>query len=455
MAELDEPVKGANRQTMGLSDAINEIGYGPFQLKIGLLTGLAEIANGAQQLSVSFLVHFLGNLFHLTTHGKALIGTVAGLGMFIGSIFWGRVSDIKGRRFAFSGSLLMSGTFGLLCAASPSFAVFLVFRALLSIGIGGNVPLAFTIFSEFSPLQNRGAYLTMLEAWWATGAVISCLLAWGTLPTYGWQWFVLESSLPAFLLGWAVYFMPESPRYHVVKGEIEMAEATLKEMAVANNRPDKANVRISEFSKPETSFQPTFGSLFAPNYRWKTLPLFLLYFLLSFGCGVFVWLPTLLQEKKFEVMSMYRSMVIMAMSQIPGVLMSAFVVEAVGRKAALVLFFGGGATSMVMFAFSEGQVVTIAASIFMEFFLAGSNGALSAYTTEAFPTSLRSTGMGACSSISRLSSIVNPTIWATLLTFSDRLAVLTGSAALIVGALVVLLLSETRNVNLEDHVKEK
>ena len=79
---------------------------------------------------------------------------------------WGRISDIKGRKFAFACSLIMSGTFGLLCAGSPSFAVFLVLRGMMAIGVGGNVPLAFTIFTEFSPSKKRGGYLTLLEAWW-------------------------------------------------------------------------------------------------------------------------------------------------------------------------------------------------------------------------------------------------------------------------------------------------
>ena len=82
-------------------------------------------------------------------------------------------------------------------------------------------------------------------------------------------------------------------------------------------------------------------------------------------------------------------------------------------------------------------------------------GALSAYTAEVFPTSMRSTAMGACSSISRLSSIINPTIWASLLTISDRVAVMAGGGALILGCFLILVLSETLGQQLEDHAKSK
>ena len=167
----------------------------------------------------------------------------------------------------------------------------------------------------------------------------------------------------------------ESPRYQYVNGEIEMAEITLQQMARANGKEEYASVKLDADVEVRPN-QPSFVELFSSYYIWRTIPLFILFFTLSFGCGVFVWMPTLLQEKKFEVMSMYRSMVIMAFSQIPGVIMSAYVVEYAGRKIALMSFFLCGAASMVMFAYSTTQIPIITASIFMEFFLAGCNGAV-------------------------------------------------------------------------------
>jgi len=86
--------------------------------------------------------------------------------MLLGAVSWGRISDSHGRKFAFIGTLIMSGIFGILSSVSPNYAFFLVFRCLGAAGVGGNVPLGFTIFTEFSAKTNRGAYLTMLEAFW-------------------------------------------------------------------------------------------------------------------------------------------------------------------------------------------------------------------------------------------------------------------------------------------------
>ncbi len=86
--------------------------------------------------------------------------------MLVGSVVWGRLADAYGRKFAMIGSLAMSGIFGIIGAASAWYPMFLVFRFLSAVGVGGNVPLGFTVFTEVSSTNMRGAYLTLLEAFW-------------------------------------------------------------------------------------------------------------------------------------------------------------------------------------------------------------------------------------------------------------------------------------------------
>lgn len=445
-----------------LNDAVEKIGNGRFQMWILLLAGMGQLTDGIQQLSVGFLLHHLGKVFNLTNHGKAMIGTVSGIGMLIGSITWGRLSDSQGRRFSFIGTMLMSGIFGILSAFPPSYGAFLVFRCLLSMGVGGNVPLGFTVFCEVSAKDKRGAYLTMLEAFWSLGAVLSCALAWFMLTTAGSDWYIVACSAPGIFLAIAAYFyMPESPRFLLVCGDVEGAQNNMDKIALANGKNKYVGWKLTDkkmdvMNAPSSSFCSSLFELFTPQYIWKTLPLFAIYFALAFGCGVFVWMPVLLEEKRLEVMSMYRSMVIMALSQIPGVLVSAYLVEVIGRKFAIGSFFFFGAVSMVIFAVSSRESLVVITSVFMEFFLAGVNGSLSAYTVEVFPTSMRSTAMGACSALSRLSSVANPTIWATLLNIGVDAAIYAGALSLLIGlALLWLLPVETNQDRVVQDFSEK
>jgi MFS transporter, putative metabolite:H+ symporter len=296
--------------------------------------------------------------------------------------------------------------------------------------------------------------LTMLEGCWAMGAVLSCIVAWVTIPTLGWRWFVIFCGLPAVLLALLVYYkMPETPRYHIINGNQKEAEEVIHDMAMENGKPKLVAITLEP---SQVSFDhASVWDLFNSQFRLTTLLLYAMYFVLSFGCGVFVWLPILLQYKKLEVMSMYRSMVIMALSQVPGVIFAAYLIENAGRKAAIGTCFFFGAVSTAIFAMSTNQTVVVAASIFMEFFLAGANGSLSAYTVEVYPTTLRSTAMGSCSSLSRLSSVVNPTIWAALLDIGEETAIFAGAAALTLGLIITMFLPlETSKADLKDHIKK-
>ena len=68
--------------------------------------------------------------------------------------------------------------------------------------------MAFSLFAEFLPLENRGISLVMIEAFWTVGAVIESGAAWAVLPTLGWRWFLAISSIPSFALLLFIPFLP-------------------------------------------------------------------------------------------------------------------------------------------------------------------------------------------------------------------------------------------------------
>jgi hypothetical protein len=126
----------------------------------------------------------------------------------------------------------------------------------------------------------------------------------------------------------------ETPRYLLVDGAVDKAEEAVALIARTNGKPEFEKVSLEPSlvrncvvaplvcrgthacAPSQATFgESSFKQMFSPELRFSTMTLFMLYFLLAYGCGIFVWMPVLLQEKKLEVMSMYRSMVIMALSQ--------------------------------------------------------------------------------------------------------------------------------------------
>src|SRR3954462_14783279 len=103
--------------------------------------------------------------FHLGPAQAGLLATVGLVGAFVGALFWGTISDYIGRHTAFQWTIGIFAVFTGLIAASWSIASLAVFRFLANFGLGGEVPVASTLSSEFMPSRIRGrATGTMMAA---------------------------------------------------------------------------------------------------------------------------------------------------------------------------------------------------------------------------------------------------------------------------------------------------
>jgi len=96
------------------------------------------------------------------------------VGMGIGSVSWGFMSDTFGRRFTFNSTLLITGVFGILISLGPTWAITALLFALMGFGVGGNLPVDGALFLEFLPTADT-RLLTLLSAWWPAGQLFSAL----------------------------------------------------------------------------------------------------------------------------------------------------------------------------------------------------------------------------------------------------------------------------------------
>ena len=94
--------------------------------------------------------------------------------MGIGSIGWGFLSDILGRRITFNSTLLITGVFGVLISLGPTWAITAVLFGLMGVGVGGNLPVDGALFLEFLPAADN-KLLTLLSAWWPFGQLAGAI----------------------------------------------------------------------------------------------------------------------------------------------------------------------------------------------------------------------------------------------------------------------------------------
>jgi MFS transporter, putative metabolite:H+ symporter len=141
---------------------------------------------------------------------------------------------------------------------------------------------------------------------------------------------------------------------------------------------------------------------------------------------------------------------LVALAQFPGYAASLWLVEAWGRKPTLATFLALGGVSALTFALANSTAVYVAALFFVGFFNLGAWGAVYPYTSELFPTRLRSTAFGMVEGVGKAAAIAGPYLFGYLLDITGATvwSLTFVAAVMAAGALVTLLGRETRGAKL-------
>lgn len=441
-----------NPTAISFDDAIQHVGFGRFQTKLMILCGLGWAADAMEVLLISFALPSISQEWNLSNTQKGLLSTAIFLGMLVGAFFWGRLSDLVGRKAGFISTIAIDSVFGLLSAFAPSFAWLVILRTLTGFGVGGTLPVDYSIFAEYLPQEKRGRYLVLLESFWALGVVAAAGLAWLIVPRVGWRWLLAVSALPGLIIFLIRRQIPESPRYLLVNGQTEKAREVLAHVARINGR-----------SLPDLPLQPLvktsaarISALWKPELRRTTLLLWVLWFAISLGYyGVFTWLPSFFRAAGMQMLPVYQNTFILALAQLPGYFSAAYLVEKWGRRRTLAFYLLASGVFTYLFAAATSINMLVAMGIWMSFFTLGAWGALYAYTPEAYPTNLRGTGMGAASGWTRIAGALAPSLGAALMSASLGLPLTVFAVSFVVGGAAALWLPhETVDQPLADTLQE-
>jgi putative MFS transporter len=135
---------------LDVSQVIDQLGYGRFQRFLFVLCGLGWATDIGEVLVASFFVQSVSRSFGVTSEAtKSLVASAPFLGMLLGAVVFGAMADRLGRRPAFVVTSMVTGAAGMFCAIAPSFEVFVLLRALVGFGLGGNLPIGMLALYSF------------------------------------------------------------------------------------------------------------------------------------------------------------------------------------------------------------------------------------------------------------------------------------------------------------------
>ncbi|MBQ5965049.1 MFS transporter [Massilia sp. ZL223] len=419
-----------------VEQGIRLAGVGRFQYRLFMIFGLVWMADAMQVLSIGFSAPSIAQTFGIGVPQALQTGTWFFVGMLAGAFGFGRLADRIGRRPVLMSAVVVDACFGVASAFAPDFGWLLALRFLTGVGVGGTLPVDYTMMAEFLPSDRRGRWLVLLESFWAVGTVALAVLAlfavrWGP---DAWRVIFFVTGLPALIGVVLRLYVPESPMYLHRRGQAEQARAVLERVANANGR----EVAIPPLDAAVAPKQPL-SALFSNQLRRRSLSLFVAWALTSIAYyGVFVYLPVKLSAEGFGFMRGQEFLILLALVQLPGFALSAYGVERWGRKPTLVGFLLLSAAGCMFYSLGGTTAVVVGATLLMSFALLGTWGALYAFTPEVYPTDLRASGMGMAGAVARFGGLFAPAIVAPVMAthFTLALAMLAGFLAL--GALAIL-----------------
>ncbi|XP_025092946.1 synaptic vesicle 2-related protein-like isoform X3 [Pomacea canaliculata] len=469
MSDLASLGSKDTEETFTVEQAIDQIGFGPFQIKLSVLTGFAWMADAMEMMILAILSPALHCSWQLTGLQEAAITTVVFCGMMSSSGLWGSICDKYGRKTELIMCSVVTFYFGILSAFSPSYVWLLILRGLVGFGIGG-APQAVTLYAEFLPSKTRAACVTLVEIFWAIGACFEVLLALLIMPTLGWQWLLGLSSLPLLIFACCCAWLPESARYDLTRGCYDKAVKTLERIARENGK----SMPLGKLVEPEVQHvkRGRVMDLLKPEMRFTTVLLWIIWLVCAFSYYGIVLLTTALFESpdgchgtdvKFNpdpacflecktlTKDDYKDLTWTTLAEFPGLFLTAFLLEKIGRKYTMAIEFGIFSLFVFLVNICTTRALLTVFLFVSRAFISGAFQGAYIYTPEFYPTSMRAMGLGTCSGMARIGAIVTPFVAQVLLKVSAYVAIsLYGVMCLIATVASLLLPYETKGREMKD-----
>jgi len=332
-------------------------------------------------------------------------------GMMIGGLMGGVIGDRLGRRVALLGSVVTFALVTLAIAFVNSIDMLLALRFLAGVGLGGAMPNAATLASEYVPRRQRPFAVTLTIVCIPLGGFLAAELSALVIPAYGWRsLFLIGGVVPLVLAAVLWKVLPESPRYLAQRRE-RWPELTALLRRIGHDVP--ADVSYVEAVAPGAApaRKASIGDLFAPLFVRDTAGLWgSFFFCLMVNYVAIQLVPAMLSGAGFSQPAASRGLTMVNIGGVIGAVLGALVIQRLGSR---ITMLGMSVAAVACSAVMAGMKLDPAdAFALMGMFLV-TGGLLNAVQTtmyalaaNVYPTEIRSTGVGTAVAFGRIGNVL-------------------------------------------------
>ena len=426
-----------------------------------LVIFLGTAFDNMDQVTCSFILPMMRMEWNLNYIQGSYMPAFALLGTCLGAIFWGMVGDRIGRRKALMYTILLFSITNLIQTHSWNYVQFTLTCFFMGFGVGGEIPLAFTLLSEFLPahVRTRAELIVGILAI-VCGYAFAAISAHFLLPIAGWKSLFYVQAIPALLTLIIRFQIPESPRYLLSIGQEAAARQVAAEVKrrTGNYNPLADSDEGLLIVGSQQSLIEGLCTLWHNIYLRRTVTNWLFGFCIGFfEFGFIIWLPTTLKNLGYSDAQVINYPMLINFFAIPSVFAALYLLNRGGSKLILSLYPLIAGILMLVLGFFLPQVasqpvalVLIGGGIF--FFGTTLLGIFPPYSSEVYPTKVRGTGSGWTAGMTRVGSFLGPLVGGVLfdLGFSAQFEIVFFGVPLLIGGLIMLAYGvQTHNQALE------
>lgn len=197
----------------------------PAIARILVFAFLGTLFDGAELNLVGYPMAYISQSLHVSTIQIVQVSTLQGFASILGGILCGWLGDILGRRWTYTGSVLLFGVSALLGGFAPNYLLFLLTRLLAGVGMGGLFGLSFSMFAECWKTRKRGMMGGSIQSMYFVGQILTegvvyfCIVRFGE--NTGWRAGYLFIGVVTLIIGVAAaVFLPESEQWRTYQREL-------------------------------------------------------------------------------------------------------------------------------------------------------------------------------------------------------------------------------------------
>jgi AAHS family 4-hydroxybenzoate transporter-like MFS transporter len=405
-------------KTVDVGAVLDDGHFGGYQKLLVFATALTIILDGFDNQVMGGAIPVLMREWSLPRSAFAYVLTAGMIGMMVGGAIGGVLGDKFGRRVALLGSVLTFGVLTIAVSFANSIPMLIALRFLAGLGLGGAMPSATAISSEYVPRRKRPVAVTLTVICIPLGGAFAGWIGGYILPRYGWRvLFAVGGAIPLVLAALLFKVLPESPRY-MARVRERWGELRTLMRRLGHDVPDDATFVDSHEAATKRA---SVAELFVPEYRADTIALFACFLFCFFGAYLGTnWVPSMLSSAKFGDGPASYGLLAWNLGVLVFALLAAFVMSRIGsRITMLVLAAGGvaGCVTLAMMNISPAQALPV-------FIMLGVTGGLVnatqttmyALAANVYPTSIRGTGVGTTVAVGRIGGVLSPILGAIALT---------------------------------------